>query len=490
MKKKTAYLYLLVFIATISLLSCSETTPYGEQLKQKFYLKADKKSISLNGKEPVTLSISAPEDLSWFFSDYPSWIDIDIYDYWQWGNAQLTISANEENPQSTSRQGVIQFWGDKFDLWTSVTINQEGTYLKTNQESIEFSVEGGSETIIIDANAVWEINYLPWWISCNEMKGDQGKTSIEITSYVNNTATSKEDEIIFRTKNGVASSKIIVKQPEVKLAINQNSFTFTPSKGEASVNISSNTTWNAYSYDSWCSVSPSSGKGDDKLTIEVSPNTSDYTRSTTIVVSSGSVSRSITITQSPEPKLNVAEDNIHFTYKEGKATFAISSNIDWTISCDQNWCSLSQQTGSNNRTITVSVSENPLTTSRNATLTITGSGITRKITITQDGETRLSVSNNNINFKYTGGSYTFSVYSNNSWSASSNANWCEIGVKSGTNNGTVIITVPEYTNTSSDRSATITLTSGSKTCTVKVTQEKKPISNLDIDDYSNDTNMN
>ena len=150
----------------------------------------------------------------------------------------------------------------------------------------------------------------------------------------------------------------------------------------------------------------------------------------------------------------MTENDIHFTYKEGKATFAISSNIDWTISCDGNWCSLSQQTGSNNRTITVSVSENPL------------------------------------NFKYTGGSYTFSIYSNNSWSVSSNANWCEINVMSGSNNGTIKITVPEYTNTYSDRSATITIKSGSKTCTVKVTQEKRPISNLDIDDYSSDTNMN
>lgn len=67
------------------------------------------------------------------------------------------------------------------------------------------------------------------------------------------------------------------------------------------------------------------------------------------------------------------------------------------------------------------------------------------------------------------GNNTLSVSSNVSWSASDNANWLSLSPTSGSNNGSITVTV-SANSSSSDRTGIITVTGGSLTRTVTVTQ--------------------
>jgi len=79
-------------------------------------------------------------------------------------------------------------------------------------------------------------------------------------------------------------------------------------------------------------------------------------------------------------------------------TFNITSNTDWTVVSNQTWLTLSSASGSNNATITLTAEANTVTASREAIVTINGTGVAAKtITVTQAaGVTSVSESAENM----------------------------------------------------------------------------------------------
>ncbi len=66
------------------------------------------------------------------------------------------------------------------------------------------------------------------------------------------------------------------------------------------------------------------------------------------------------------------------------ATFTIISNTDWNVVSSEAWLTISAASGSNNGAITLTATENPGTTARTATVTISGAGVlSQTITVTQ-----------------------------------------------------------------------------------------------------------
>ena len=70
----------------------------------------------------------------------------------------------------------------------------------------------------------------------------------------------------------------------------------------------------------------------------------------------------------------------------GSASVGVSSNVSWTASSNAtSWCTVTSANGSNNGTLTVNYSANATTTSRSATITVVGGGITKTYILTQAG---------------------------------------------------------------------------------------------------------
>jgi uncharacterized protein (TIGR02145 family) len=92
--------------------------------------------------------------------------------------------------------------------------------------------------------------------------------------------------------------------------------------------------------------------------------------------------------------------------------------------------------------------------------------------IVDDPVAELSVDPANISARPEGGSYTLAVTSNVAWTATVNAAWLTLNPGNGNGNATVTVRVEE--NTTDTRNATISLTAGSLTRTVTVTQDVAP----------------
>ena len=139
-----------------------------------------------------------------------------------------------------------------------------------------------------------------------------------------------------------------------------------------------------------------------------------------------------------------------------------ASNKLWTAESDADWCVVEQGEGS----ITLNIEKNTAE-ERTATITLTcGTAVTTIVVCQAPVEDTISVSTLEVTTPAAASTVIVGVSaSNDDWSAKSNADWC--GVEVG--EGKITLSIAE--NTAEERTATVTLTCGTATSTIEVTQE-------------------
>jgi mannan endo-1,4-beta-mannosidase len=83
--------------------------------------------------------------------------------------------------------------------------------------------------------------------------------------------------------------------------------------------------------------------------------------------------------------LNVSTSSLSFSASASSQTFTISSNVNWSVTDNSNWLSVSPTSGSNNATVTVTATANTSTSARSGTVTVTGNNTSKTITVSQSG---------------------------------------------------------------------------------------------------------
>jgi lysyl endopeptidase len=241
--------------------------------------------------------------------------------------------------------------------------------------------------------------------------------------------------------------------------------------GSATFNVASNGPWNVSSDQTWCTVNPS-GTGNGTITANYSQNTLPGSRVAFITVNvTGLNPVVVTVSQAgTAPALTVTPSNQNVAAVAGTTSFTVTSNSAWIVSSNQPWCTVTPS-GNGNGTITATFSQNTLTASRIANVTVTVGGLSPfVVTVTQAGVPfTLAVTPPNQNVTTPAGSTTFDVVSNGSWIVTSDQSWCTLS-PGGTGNGTIIATYTQNTGVAI-RVANITTTvSGIPPVTVMVTQ--------------------
>ncbi len=159
------------------------------------------------------------------------------------------------------------------------------------------------------------------------------------------------------------------------------------------------------------------------------------------------------------PTLTVAPLNQNVAAPAGSTTFNVTSNSGWTVLSNQTWCTVTP-VGNGNGIITANYTQNPLTTSRVANVTVNVTGLSPVVvTVTQAGDVlSLTVTPPNQPVTATAGTTNFNVVTNATtpWTATSDQPWCTV-TPTGTGNGAITANYGQNTSFSS-RVANITVT--------------------------------
>ena len=131
-------------------------------------------------------------------------------------------------------------------------------------------------------------------------------------------------------------------------------------------------------------------------------------------IGEGPVSETFTFTTVPNPVLIVDPPNQDVSYQAGDTTFSVTSNLNWSVSDNATWLTISPTSGNNNGTLTATYTENTTTSQRTGTITVTGGGITRTVTVTQvAGSAVITVISPNGNEMYLAGASAFLYWTDN-----------------------------------------------------------------------------
>ena len=477
---------------TLSATDGSETTDITLTQAAARQLSADKSNIPVTadaGRATFNVTANVPwritqaSPVSWISSiSPPTGRD----------NQQITI-VYDENTATTSREAILtlEATGAGATETLRITLTQEDAarQLSADKSNIPVTAAAGRVTFNVTANVPWGITQVSpvTWISSISPPTGRDNQRITIT-YEENTAPTNREAILTlkATESGATETlRITLTQAGARVLLaSPSSLTPTAAAGSITFDVSANVPWKITNSDTWItSISHSSGRDNQQITIVYEENTDPTQREATFTLSAtdGSETTDITLTQAAAARqLSADKSNIPVTADAGRATFNVTANVPWRITqaSPVSWISsISPPTGRDNQQITIVYDENTATTSREAILTLeaTGAGATEtlRITLTQEDAARqLSADKTRIPVTAVAGNVTFNVTANVPWEITNSDTWItSISHSSGRDNQRIAIVYEENTDPT-QREATFTLsaTDGSETTDITLTQ--------------------
>lgn len=353
--------------------------------------------------------------------------------------------------------------------------------LSVDQSDVSFDMERSSSVSVnASDNFGWSASTSATWIRLSPSSG-VGVGNIAIGVEDNPSKEKRNAIVTLKSSRYNKTASFNVEQAGTYLRIDTTSIGYFPlSGGKRSVSVESNAAWEISSCPSWITTSVKSGNaGNTSFEMEVKENT-DQSRDGVIIIKNAALSYRINVTQGGV-QLELGKKEMSFTNAKGSDTFTIKSNSSWTVTSDKpSWCTVDRSSGSGNATIKVNVTENTTESSHDAIITVKAGNVSKQVKVTQAGVI-LTVSEKTFTFTPGSSSKTFTITSNVSWTVSSDKpSWCKVDKSSGSNNGTIKVSVTDNTSESS-RDAIITVKSGNISKEVKVTQDGVQLKV--VDDY-------
>ena len=357
---------------------------------------------------------------------------------------------------------------------------EEEDSLEISISSLNFAFAGEKKVFILDSNTNWTVtvnNDATTWLTVSPVSGSKNG-AVTVTADANSQKSQREATITVTAGDKVRT--INVTQEGEALSVSVTSLSFPAYRDERYIAVTSNINWSvSSSNEEWLWIFYISYP--DTVVVVALDNPYALQREATITVSGGDLKQTISVTQSgadaflsvhtsdnytTEPVENIIFESANILPK----TLYIDSNTNWDVSSSESWLTVSPTSGTNRQTVEVNAETNTSTSPRTATLTFSGSGISRTINVTQEElVASLSLSDTSYNFGGNGGSQTINVYATISWEVKTDATWITVTPASGIYNGSITITA-ETNPFGYPRTASISVSGGELTQNFTVTQ--------------------
>jgi len=311
------------------------------------------------------------------------------------GNNNGTLTVNyTANTSTSTRTATVSVSGG--GITRTYVLTQAGSTptasLSLSSATGSAGAATGTASVGVTSNVAWTAasNATSW---CTVTPASGSNNGTLTVNYTANTSTSTRTATVTVSGGGITRTYVLTQAgstPTASLTLSASEGSAGAASGTASVGATSNVAWTAASNaTSWCTVTPASGSNNGTLTVNYTANTSTSTRTATVTVSGGGITRTYVLTQAgstPTASLTLSAATGNAGAATGTASVGVTSNVAWTaVSNATSWCTVTPASGSNNGTLTINYTANTSTSSRTATVTVSGGNITRAYVLTQAG---------------------------------------------------------------------------------------------------------
>lgn len=369
----------------------------------------------------TTLSVSFNASLDWTASSGASWCNVSPASG-SAGNVSVSLVIAKNETTDSRKTAVTLKCGT---VSKTVSIDQAAPdAMLVSPSTIEADPAGGDYEIEVQYNVKYTYS-IPEadrsWISVTGTKALQ-KDRVQIAVAANHGASAREGSIIFNSNAGTLTVKVTQEA--------DHSFSISPTKVELGANggffeveVFTTQTYHLTDKPEWVTEQSVENQ---VHTFIVGANSSLEGRSGVLVFCDDTgICLPCTVTQAgKEASLTLWKENLEFGLQGGSTGVEISSNVCWTATSDQTWCTVTPAEGEGDGTLTIQVSEFKQQGIRKATVTVSGEGgVSKTLTVEQEGIVPFSVSPTQVNLGMDGGTFEVQVKSSYGYHVSSQPDW-------------------------------------------------------------------
>ena len=400
------------------------------------------------------------------------------------GNVNTTIDVSvQSNSSNAARTAVITVKASGSELNRKVTVTQaagqsegpvtdpDGHSLNATPAQLDFAVDGGSETVQVEANVEWSVKSNQTWCIVMPSSGF-GNGSVKVTAGNHSGLESRSATLTVSNGEYKLNKEVTVVQLGIEptIVISSDTKEIEAAAATFDVNVTANVTFEVTPEVTWLTVTQQTAA---KVTLQVQANTGLESRSGTATFKQidGNVTATLTVTQAgAEPAITLTPGDIEIGGEAETFSIDVAANVAFDVTPDAEWISVTQATDAK---VTFHAQSNMATTSRTGTIafTQTDGSATATLAVTQRNGIvpSIVVSPDTKNIGAEAETFDVNVTANVEFDVTSNVTWL-----TATQITAVAVTLQAQTNLPTvNRTGTVTFQQkdGSASATLTVTQE-------------------
>lgn len=439
-----------------------------------FELGAKSKAFSNGGGEETTVHLLTTG--TWEITDIPSWLKVSSTS--GEGNANITFSCPDQNLQLEDLMASVTFKSKLNTITDTFSVSQDRFLFNVTPSDELSKIPTFSTTgydIAIESSGSWSVSVDQTWVNLSSKSGS-GSKSIKANATSENPDINRDRTATITITSETHKGKGISLTRKVTML--QRRFVFDVTIPKTSIpaytrstfdlNIDCSAQWEITSHPNWMTPEVTKGEAGRIVRFTIAANTDkSNTRSGKITVKSLYNNQTKTTATITQDKFVFDIDKSSFTNITPVGVTILPLNVTcteeagWMVTRGTGaWISATSDSGNGNGTILFRTEDNPLTSSRSATVTIQN--------IVSNEEKTISFSQKGYEFSssaqssYTYGeletkSNSFNLVCSGQWVIEvSNGDWLHFSSLSGTGNSNITF-YPEKNTTKTDRRAVVTV---------------------------------
>lgn len=253
-------------------------------------------------------------------------------------------------------------------------------------DAIPAGIDGTTAQVTVTSSGDWRLAGVCDWVHPSAEAGKNGDV-VTFTIDPNTTEGSREAVFKFFVGSAVAPLKIMAEEGYALDIVSEESVTIEASGTDFQVKLQTNIPELTYAFSDggsdWVSFeSRKEAFGNTVLNFTVTKNPDYDDRSTVLTISGLGRSVDIPITQRQIDAVEIDRENLEFDLSERTISVAVTSNVDYKVTIDGDWITQEPQTrGLETEDLKFHLASAPI--SRGGKITISGSGITKVVSIIQ-----------------------------------------------------------------------------------------------------------
>lgn len=300
------------------------------------------------------------------------------------GDKQEISISTTDNTLTENRVGYVIFANEKNLVQDVIRVEQDKSFLSRADDdgTISTDMRAKDITASILSNTEWYLYSAPDWVNVSPSTG-KGNANLTLSVKTNETSSTRSGSVIILPKGLTAptisaqtKAEFTIEQTGPTISIDNADITFDGNGGTQTVNVKADAPWSISSTqqgDNWLSITPVSGNGDATVTITAAPNNTRAQRSAYLTITMAGITKVVNIAQASK-YINLTQSATEFDSHGGTWKISVKSSSKWTVHIDSEcakWVSATDQSGTGDKDITLTIADNASANARMGKVEIT-----------------------------------------------------------------------------------------------------------------------